>query len=377
MSASSRATDCNSVGTANADAINASFLSGESGFAALSESTHREWIAQNLCDFIAIRSLSEQEQPAIAFLQEMFEGFGWEFELLPVDETRHNIFVSFGVPKVLFTTHVDVVPAPDRLFTPTRENGEIHGRGSNDAKGIVIAMIAAARQLLAQGASDFALLFVLEEETSGNGALAAAQSLQGRGVQFIVNGEPTDGKLAVAHKGGVSYEMQVSGVSCHSGYPELGKSASELLITVVNDLLNTDFGTDDLLGKSTINIGTLKSGTASNVVPDSGSATFMIRTVDDNQKVKQQVEGVVAGRASLTLTYDARPVRLTTAEGFDTVVVNYCTDVPQFDALQAQCFLYGPGTIHRAHTDFEFVKEDELWDAVQGYTRLYQHIVGK
>jgi acetylornithine deacetylase len=331
------------------------------------------WLEHTLVELMAIRSLSGREQGAIAFLESEFSELGWVYELLPVADDRTNIFVAFGKPRLIFTTHVDVVPAPDRLFVPRVEDGVIHGRGSNDAKGIAVCMIAAARDLLAAGKSDFGLLFVLEEETTGNGALAAARDLAGRGIEFLVNGEPTEGKLAIAHKGGVSYTITVEGKSCHSGYPELGKSASEILVAILSDLLAASYGEDKTLGVSTINIGTINSGTASNIVPDFASAQIMIRTVDDNNRVKRQVEDIVANRASLTLTYDAKPVRMGVAGGFDTTVVSYCTDVPHFESLGATCFLYGPGTIHRAHTDEEHVLLKELIDAVAGYVRLYDH----
>ena len=334
----------------------------------------QQWISDKLCEFISIRSISGTEQRAIGYLESLFQSLDWDYELFPVDADRSNIFVSFGKPSIVFTTHVDVVPAPDALFEPRVAEGIIYGRGANDAKGIVIAMIAAARTLLDQGKRDFGLLFVLEEETTGRGARAAAQSLQGRGVTYLVNGEPTENTLAIAHKGGYGVYLSTSGESCHSGYPELGKDAIAPLIEICHDLLHTDFGSDEVLGKATLNIGTIRGGSASNVVPDAAGCDVLIRVVTSVADVRERLMNVVGGRAEIKELYEANPVRMNTLPGFETMVASYATDVPHFSALEATCFLFGPGTIIRAHTDHEHVYVSELEEAVQGYCTIYDRL---
>lgn len=335
----------------------------------------KEWLSDLLCRFISVKSLSGQEENAISFLAAEFERLGWTYELLPFEGGRSNILMCSGSPRTIFTTHVDVVPAPESLFTPVRQGGSIYGRGANDAKGIAIAMLGAAKILKDQNKKDFALLFVLEEETTGAGARSAATALKGRGVINLVNGEPTENRLAVAHKGVYGAWISTLGKSCHSGYPQFGKDAIEPLIRIAADLYDADFGYDSELGAATITIGKIEGGTASNVVPDRAGCSVLIRTVTDNSKVREKVLQVVNGRGDVEERHSAELVRMNELPGFETTVVSYGTDIPHFDALGARAFLYGPGTIERAHTDHEFIKESELMEAVEGYVKIYETLI--
>ncbi len=119
---------------------------------------------------------------------------------------------------------MDTVPP----FIPSSETADrIYGRGSCDAKGIIVAQIAAAEKLKAEGIHA-GLLFLVGEERDSQGAQVANQ--QPRGVKFLINGEPTENRLAVASKGTLRIELVARGKMAHSAYPELGESAVEKLL---------------------------------------------------------------------------------------------------------------------------------------------------
>src|ERR1700724_3607301 len=146
-------------------------------------------------------------------------------ERMGVESDRFNVIAYWGHPIVTLSTHMDTVPP----FFPSRENGEaIWGRGACDAKGIIAAMIAAAVRLLENGVRNFALLFVVGEERGSVGAKAAAKF--GRGSEYLINGEPTENRLALASKGALRFEITARGKLAHSAYPELGHSAIHALL---------------------------------------------------------------------------------------------------------------------------------------------------
>src|SRR5882724_3337012 len=110
--------------------------------------------------------------------------YGGKLERMNVEAGRENIFVSFGVPLVTLSTHMDTVPP---FFASSENETHVFGRGSCDAKGIIAAMIEAARRLLESGTTNIGLLFLVGEERNSAGALAAAKI--SRGARYIINGE--------------------------------------------------------------------------------------------------------------------------------------------------------------------------------------------
>ena len=265
---------------------------------------------------------------------------------------------------------MDVVPASESQFSPKIREGRIFGRGACDAKGVATSMIAAAIELKKKGTVGFCLLFVVGEETDGIGARLATTQLSNRGIKYIVNGEPTEGKLIEAHKGGITFEVSLVGKSCHSGYPERGIDANVALINLAKELIDSDFGNDQVLGRATINLGVVSGGTASNIVSDRAQIQGMIRTVGDNADVVAKLNNIIGDRAKLTIVADAPKVTLKSLPGFDGGIVNYCTDIPHLLPLGAEMLLYGPGSINDAHTDNESVSIEELYAAKNDYIRI-------
>ncbi len=325
---------------------------------------------------VDIESITGNERPVSLYLegvlQDLAQRFGGTVERIEVEPGRDNLFCTFGEPWVTLSTHMDTVPP----FFPSRETEEeIWGRGSCDVKGIIAAMLCAGESLLAQGHRNFAFLFVVGEERNSVGAYHAGQ--HGRGSKFIVNGEPTENRIALGSKGALRLELRSHGKMAHSAYPELGESAIEKLLDALERIRRLDLPWHDLLGPSTLNIGLISGGRAPNVIPDEARAELLIRLVDDGESTVRAVRGAATGLAEVSEVLRIPAVLLGgrefEADGFATMVASYTTDIPAFAGAWGEPFLIGPGTIHVAHTSEERISKRQLQDAVV----LYQHIVRK
>jgi acetylornithine deacetylase len=267
---------------------------------------------------------------------------------------------------------MDTVPP----FYASREDEEfIWGRGACDTKGIIASMIKAVEGLLAAGESDLGLLFVVGEERNSAGAYYAAK--HPRGSRYIINGEPTENKLALGSKGALRFEIISSGKMAHSAYPELGESAIEKLLDALVRIRKIELPVDTILGASTLNIGTITGGRAPNVIPDHAMAEIFIRVVDDGDSTRKAMAKAVKGRAEAREILCIPALHLGSLEGFETSVVSYTTDIPAFGTAWGKPLLFGPGSIHFAHTDAERVPKNELVEAVQIYQRIVRQLKSK
>src|SRR3712207_603408 len=145
---------------------------------------------------VDIESITDNEERCGLFLAELLERlaaqYGGAVERMHVTQNRFNVLATFGEPVVTLSTHYDTVPP----FFPSREDDTfIWGRGSCDTKGIISAMIHAAEGLLGAGLRNLGLLFVVGEERNSVGAYTASKSP--RGSKFLINGEPTENRLAL------------------------------------------------------------------------------------------------------------------------------------------------------------------------------------
>jgi acetylornithine deacetylase len=236
-------------------------------------------------------------------------------------------------------------------------------------------MICAAEQLLAEGVRNFGLLFVVGEEKDSLGALTAAKNP--RGTKFLINGEPTQNKLAVGSKGALRYVMTARGRLAHSAYPELGESAIEKLLDALNAVRKTSLPHDSILGRSTLNIGTVSGGRAPNVIADEAYADLMVRTVGDPQPIRAAFRAAVDGRVDMEEVLYTPALRLEKVPGFETTVVAFTTDIPNFGGAWGRALLIGPGSIHVAHTAEERIAKKELEEAVVMYARLVQRLLAE
>jgi acetylornithine deacetylase len=295
-------------------------------------------------------------------------------ERMDVEPHRFNVLATWDQPVVTFSTHMDTVPP----FIPSRDDGEwIWGRGACDTKDIIAAMICAVEDLLAEGTRGLALLFVVGEERNSAGAYQAAQ--EPRGSRYLVNGEPTENKLALGSKGALRYEISACGKMAHSAYPELGESAIEKLLDALQRVREIELPGDPLLGESTLNIGTIQGGRAPNVIPDRAMAEVFIRLVDSGDSTRKEIERAAAGLAEAREILCLPALHLDWAhrlkDGFETTVVSFTTDIPAFSAAWGEPLLIGPGTIHLAHTAEERVRKAEILEAVEIYKRIARQLM--
>ncbi len=294
-------------------------------------------------------------------------------ELIEVAPQRFNLLAFWG-PRldVTLSTHLDTVPP----FFPSSEDAEfIYGRGACDVKGIIACMVKAAEALLEAGQRNFGLLFVVGEERSSAGAYHAARNP--RGSRYIVNGEPTENRLAVGSKGALRYTLVAEGKMAHSAYPELGDSAIDKLLDALQAIRAIQMPEDPLLGRGTLNIGLLSGGRAPNVIADEARAELMIRLVGGSAPVKSALERASAGRARLEFVLEIPALRLGSLPGIPTAVVAFTTDIPAFNGAWGEPFLIGPGSIHVAHTLEERVPKSQLTEAVEMYRYIVRELCNR
>jgi acetylornithine deacetylase len=306
----------------------------------------------------------------VSLLSDLCGQYQGRLETMEVEPNRHNVFATFGDPTVTFSTHMDTVPP----FFPSHEDDEyIWGRGACDTKGIIASMLHAVEALLAEGTRNLALLFVVGEERNSAGAYHAAKTP--RGSRFLINGEPTENQLALGSKGAMRIELEASGRMAHSAYPELGESAIDKLIDVLQDVRRMPLPSEPTLGVSTVNIGTISGGRAPNVVPDSAKAELLIRLVDGGDSLRKTLDQTVNGRVEVREQLRIPALHLGKLDGFRTTVVKYTTDIPAFGGAWGQPFLMGPGTIHVAHTSQERVPKRELLEAIEIYKSMAKRLL--
>jgi len=282
---------------------------------------------------------------------------------------RFNVLAHWGDPVVTLSTHMDTVPP---FFASREDNEFIWGRAACDTKGIIASMILAAESLLEQGGRGLALLFVVGEERNSAGAYRAAQ--EPRGSRYLINGEPTENRLALGSKGALRYEIAAEGRMAHSAYPELGESAIDKLLNALDRLRHIELPVDKVLGPSTLNIGTLSGGRAPNIIADQARAEIMIRLVGDSRATREAVSRAVKGCAEAREVLEIPAIHLGRLQGFETTVVAYTTDIPAFGGTWGKPFLIGPGSIHVAHTLEERVPKQQLVEAVEIYQRMVKQL---
>lgn len=291
-------------------------------------------------------------------------------ERMEIEPHRFNVLATWGEPVVTLSTHIDVVPP---WFASHEDDENIYGRGACDAKGIAASMIKALEKLLDEGHRGFGLLFVVGEERNSAGAFAAARDP--RGSRFLINGEPTENQLALGSKGALRYEIVARGRMAHSAYPELGESAINKLLDVLEQVRRIPMPEDEVLGKGTLNIGTISGGRAPNVIADEARAEVMIRLVTDAAPVRKAVQEAAAGRVQAREVLVIPAVRLNSLDNLPTTIVSFTTDIPAFGNAWGQPFLIGPGSIHVAHTLEEKVPKRQLCEAVKIYADMVKRLL--
>ena len=356
-------------------------------------------------------STSGQEREVADWLWQRLEAPGKQ--LFEVGDGTANLLLSWGVPKLVFCTHMDTVPpyippvfpegmpsggTPFASLTPAPPTADaagpspcpcpgvdkspeghsfgdaIYGRGSCDAKGQLFAMYTACKQLEAEGCTDFGLLLLAGEETGSWGAKAFDKT--GWGAPFLIVGEPTENKMVSASKGTLSYDLVFRGVPFHSGYPQYGVSAVDLFHQFYSRLKAKDFGLDPVLGETTWNVGLLQSDNPQNILsPELRCRLYFRTTFLSHEAVQAWMSGQQGEDASLTVSARGGdvPSQYWVPEGFDSAPVAFGSDAPHLSNFTHKGIV-GPGSIRFAHRADEHILVRDLELAVDQYVRLYHSL---
>lgn len=341
-------------------------------------------------EILAIDSSSSREKGLSDFLAERFSTGKNRLDRFPVGVTpenpdgdgTENLLFSWGVPKVVFCTHMDTVPPffpPSVEIVPSggvEEDVIVRSRGACDAKGQIVSMYNACLELERRGRSGFALLLLAGEESGSFGAKSFRKS--GLSADYVIVGEPTDNKMVSACKGTKSFEVTFTGKSCHSGYPQYGVSAVDLFVDFVNGLRDFPFPDDPVLGKTTWNIGKLSSANPQNILSPSLSFRIYFRTTGaSDAAVCEFMENIAGSGESVSVKAFGgdTPMTYTVFDGFETTPAAFGSDAPQLDGFKHRS-LCGPGSILVAHTMDEHVRVSALEKATRQYVRMFEQIMG-
>jgi len=325
---------------------------------------------------ISVPSVTGEEAGMAEALEKVLVPLGFQVQLSPVTPDRFNVLATLqSSPRVLLNSHIDTVPP----YFPLREEGDwLYGRGACDTKGILAAMIGSAEKLLREGVDDFGLLFVVGEETDSIGAKHANRSIDLPDVQWTVVGEPTESRFARAQKGGFKFTVRVRGRAAHSGYPELGESAIQALLGLLQEVESMSWGNDEVLGRATANVGIVRGGLRANIVPEQAEAEIMVRVVDSVDAVRQRVERWAAQcPLPVEWTEDTSndPQHLAVLPDHPETVVAFNTDIPHLSRF-GRCLLFGPGSILDAHSDHERISKKEMLASVDVYAHAVRTLRG-
>ncbi len=321
---------------------------------------------------IDIESITGNEVAVGVALADELQQLGYDVERMPVEGERFNLWATWPGepnPAVVLSTHMDVVPP---FIASSETDDRIYGRGSCDAKGIIAAQIGAADKLKSEGIH-VGLLFLVGEERDSQGAQVANQ--QPRGARFLINGEPTENKLALASKGTLRVEVVATGKMAHSAYPELGESAIEKLLDALERVRALKLPSHPTSGPCTMNIGLIEGGRAPNVIPDHAVAHLLFRLIGPAGELRQQISDAVRGKAEAHFRLEIPYIEMATVPGIETMIAAFTTDIPALTNW-GKPVLIGPGSIHVAHTTGEYIEKKQLLDAVELYAKIARATVG-
>jgi acetylornithine deacetylase len=320
-------------------------------------------------ELLAIQSPTGAEQGAVDFVSSWLVTRGWNVNLQEVSRGRANVWASRNGGGVTLSTHLDTVPP---YVAPRLDGDRLFGRGACDAKGIAAAMMVAAEELAREGEERIDLLLVVGEEKGSDGA-RAANRLPATS-RFLINGEPTESKLASGAKGSLRVTVRTKGRAAHSAYSHLGASAIEPMLEFLPTVKRLPLPTDPVLGETTVNIGTIRGGTEANVVPESCESEMMFRLVGEVEPLKKTILEWARGKAEVEFGSTIPAQHFHTIDGFEVAPVAYTSDIPLLGRWGTP-LLFGPGSIHVAHTPDEYIDVRELRAAVDAYRRMVRALL--
>jgi len=286
-------------------------------------------------------------------------------------QRRCNIKAYKGpkVPRIFFNTHLDVVPPhfPSRV-----DDTNLYGRGACDTKSLSAAMLIAVEELRREHNIDVGLLFVVSEETDHSGMKAVTNF----NPDYLIVGEPTAGKVAAIQKGILKCKVTCKGISAHSGYPHLGRSAIDDMLSFLSDVRRyNDWPAVEGLGKTTCNIGFIKGGQALNALAEYCEASLMFRVVSSPQIIHDILSKLCQKYTDMSIEVLTQndPVDMSYVKnlisGFEFFSASFNTDIP-FLKFDGKAVLYGHGSICDAHCPREFISLNDLKSLVGRYKEL-------
>jgi len=330
---------------------------------------------------VDIESISGNEAAVGNYLYGELCRVGYQARRIPVEGDRFNVYATSPEqphPAIVFSTHMDTVPP----FSASSEDAtRIFGRGSCDAKGIIAAQIGAAQRLRQEGIC-VGLLFLVGEERDSLGARVANEYAakqrekdpRAQPCKYLVNGEPTENRVALASKGTLRTEVTASGRMAHSAYPELGESAINKLIEALTRLRAMPLPSDPEIGPCTLNIGLIEGGRAPNVIPDHARADLLYRLVGPTQELRRKIIECAGDQVKIEFPLEIPFLRLRTVDGLPTMIAAFTTDIPALTNWGTP-LLIGPGSIHVAHTDGEYISKQQLAEAIDLYHAIAKQLV--
>ncbi len=322
-------------------------------------------------ELIDIESISGNESAVANYLYGELCRIGYNVRKIAVEGDRFDLYATLPEqphPGMVFSTHMDTVPP---FIASSEDEERIYGRGACDAKGIIAAQIAACERLRRESVHA-GLLFVVGEERDSLGAKVAnefAASDPDHRCKFLVNGEPTENRLALSSKGTLRVEATARGRMAHSAYPELGESAIDKLIAALGRLRVMPLPSDAEAGPCTLNIGLIEGGRAPNVIPDYAHADLLYRLVGPTEDLHRQIVETAGRDVEISFPLELPFMRLGKVDGLPTMIAAFTTDIPRLTNW-GQPLLIGPGSIHVAHTDGEFIEKRQLAEAVELYCEI-------
>jgi len=368
-----------------------------------------------LAEIIAIDTTSSNSnEPFVSCIEKYFADSTVQCHRIPTDsQGKLNVLLVKGTPSeegLTLCGHMDTVPAsPERWesdpWVLSERDGCLFARGACDMKGFVaIALQAIERAQVKHGC--LAVLLACDEELGSFGAKHILQ--HGLPVDIpkqVIIGEPTSLRVVRLHKGHLSMQVTIEGVSAHTGAPHLGKNAlvaggkvicalAELAKQYESVSTNTSKFFPGVAKFPVLSVSTVSSGSAINVVPESCEIGIGLRLLPDQSKdevlaeIKNVIEAVCDlpwtleehGDNPTMLTSENAPIHQWLSEYINqeqSVGVSFGTDGGYLSRAGYECVLYGAGDIAVAHKPDEFVPMSEMETCAESIDAAIEHFCGE
>jgi succinyl-diaminopimelate desuccinylase len=333
------------------------------------------------------------EDLAVSVIERTLASKEISVEIQRVADNRSNLLARIerdpGKPYLVFSGHMDVVPAGSNWntepFKPEQIGGRLYARGSADMKGGLSALIAALVDLSedSEFCGNVALLATCDEEVGCSGIRYFLEH-KPFDISAVIIGEPTSLGLATGEKGALWLKLKFRGKSAHGSQPQNGINAILKLFRAYSELSGA-LGRIEGLTQS-LNI--IRGGSKENTVPDEAECIMDVRFADNTSSsaLEKLVDDVIckyedSERATLLsresfsssgpLTLTVKDVLKKQSLSSDKLTMSYFTDGAFTATHGIETVILGPGAASMAHKSNEYVDLEEVRTA----RRLYLEIV--